>query len=294
MIHATSQITVGFGLAIAPLHDPVRIAEDAAFLDVLSAGRFALGMAIGYRPIEYEGFGTTQRDRVGRLEETVAICRQAWAAGHMHHEGTHFTRSGFSVTPKPVQPNGPEIMLGGHHPNAIDRAARIGDRFCMDAGTDSESYESGAGRNRGLILRVESALNLYKEALQRHGKDPTAPRFALNVGGFLHPDGPDAAWDTVEAAYLMTRRVYGDWYGLDPSEYERWQPGELTPAELAQRRSELLLGTPNDLLGVFTEVRELVGENLSVMFRSKYPLVDDRATRQSIALLAELREELIA
>ena len=294
MIQATTRIGVGFGLALAPLHDPVRMASDAAFLDVLSGGRFTLGMGIGYRPVEYAGFGTVQKARVGRLEELIALCRQAWSDGEVDHHGKHFRRSGFSVTPKPVQPNGPEIMLGGHHPNAIDRAARLGDRFCMDAGTDSEAYESGAGQNRGLLQRVDSAVSRYRQALRRHGKDDRSPNFSLNVGGFLHPDGADAAWSTLEEAYLLTRRVYGDWYGLDPREYERWRPGQLTDEEVAQRRSELLLGTPDDLIGVFEQVRDLVGENLSIMFRSKYPLVADGPTRTSISLLGELRERLRA
>jgi alkanesulfonate monooxygenase SsuD/methylene tetrahydromethanopterin reductase-like flavin-dependent oxidoreductase (luciferase family) len=292
MIQATSRIAVGYGLAIAPLHDPVRLAEDAAFLDVLSGGRFVLGMAIGYRPVEYAGFGTRQGERVGRLEEAIAICRQAWGPGEVEHQGTHFTRRGFAVTPKPVQAGGPGIMLGGHHPNAIDRAARLGDRFCMDAGTDSESYESGAGRNRALARRVEVTLERYREALRRHGHDDRHPAFSLNVGGFLHPDGVDAAWDTIEEAYLLTRRVYGDWYGLDPEEYGRWRPGRLSPEEVEQRKGELLLGTPDDVGGVLEEIRDLVGENFSLMFRSKYPLVDDTRTRQSIGLLAELRRRL--
>lgn len=294
MVQATKRIKVGYGLALAPLHDPVKMAEDAAFLDVLSGGRFEMGLGIGYRDVEFTGFGGTSRQRVGRTLELIDICRQAWADGEIDHVGTHYTRRGFSVTPKPIQSGGPPIMMGGHHPNAIDRAARLGDRFCMDAGTDSESYEEGTGRNRGLLGRVEGTLGLYREALRRHGRDDSQPHFSLNVGGFLHPDGRDAAWDVVAEAYMMTRRVYGDWYGLDPQEYADWTPERLTAEEVEQRKSELLLGSVDQVYEVLTQVHELVGDNLAIMFRSKYPLVTDADTRVSIEQLAELRDRLRA
>jgi alkanesulfonate monooxygenase SsuD/methylene tetrahydromethanopterin reductase-like flavin-dependent oxidoreductase (luciferase family) len=292
--HGVHAIKVGLGLALAPLHDPIRMAEDAAFLDVLSGGRFQLGLGLGYRDIEYEGFGGARRQRVGRTVELIEICRQAWGPDPVDYEGRYYQRHGLDVTPKPVQPGGPPIMMGGHHPDAIDRCARLGDRFCMDAGTDSESYEGGEGRNRGLFERVESAVRLYREALARHGRDTEAPHFSLNVGGFLHPDGRDAAWATVAEAYMMTRRVYGDWYGLAPDDYARWYPDRMTPAEIEQRKGEILLGTPDDIFPVLDRVREIVGDNLVVMFRSKYPLVDDHHVRQSIGLLGELRDRLRA
>ena len=143
------------------------------------------------------------------------------------------------------------------------------------------------------IDRVESAVRRYRDALARHGKPTDAPAFSLNVGGFLHPDGRDAAWATLAEAYMLTRRVYGDWYGLDPAEYATWYPDQLTAEQVAQRRSEILLGTPDDVVPMLERVREIVGDNLHVMFRSKYPLVDDAATRQSIDLLGEVRRRLV-
>ncbi|MEV8358176.1 LLM class flavin-dependent oxidoreductase [Microbacterium sp. NPDC076895] len=292
MLQATERITVGYGLALAPLHDPIRMAEDAAFLDVLSDGRFTLGLGMGYRDIEYDGFATVRRHRVGRTEELIEICRQAWAGAEVDHTGRHYTRRGIRVSPVPARPGGPPIMLGGHAPAAIDRAARLADRFCMDAGTDADAYESGEGANRGIVERVRLVLAQYREALARHGKDTVAPPLSLNVGGFLHPDGADAAWQIVEESYLLTRRVYGDWYGLDPAEVDRWRPGLLSPQEVARRRGELLLGSVDDVLPVLQEVADLVGENLHVMFRSKYPLVSDEHTRLSIQQLGILRRRL--
>ena len=66
-----------------------------------------------------------------------------------------------------------------------------------------------------------------------------------------------------------------------------------TPEEVAQRQSEILLGTPEDIFPVLARVRDVVGDNLQVMFRSKYPLVDDATMKQSIGLLGELRSRLV-
>jgi alkanesulfonate monooxygenase SsuD/methylene tetrahydromethanopterin reductase-like flavin-dependent oxidoreductase (luciferase family) len=294
MVQATSRISVGFGLALAPLHDPIRMAEDAAFLDALSGGRFVVGLGLGYRDIEFEGFGGSRSERVGRTEELIAICRQAWRGEPVDIDGRFYRRHGLAVSPLPERPGGPPIMLGGHHPNAIERAAALCDRYCMDAGTDSEAYEQGTGHNRDLIARVESAVGRYRGALARAGKPSADPPFSLNVGGFLHPDGPDAAWEALAEAYMLTRRVYGDWYGLEPAEYATWYPDLLSPDQLAQRRSEILLGSPDDIVPVLERVREVVGNELHVMFRTKYPLVDDDATRRSITLLGDVRARLVS
>lgn len=289
---ATKRIRIGIGVALAPLYDPIRLAEDSAFVDVLSGGRHELGIAIGYRDVEYEGFGTTRAARVGRFEELLELLRQSWGPDPVEFHGTHFDRSGFSVFPKPVQPGGPPVLVGGHAPKALDRAARMGAGFIMDAGTDSSVFAAD-GRNRDVFDRVEGTLALWKECLARHGRNTEDVQFNLNMGGFLHPDGADAAWAVQQESYMFTRRVYGDWYGLAKEVYERWYPAQMTAEEHAQRRTELFLGSPDDLVPQFERLRDIVGENLHIMFRTKYPGISDADTRQSIEMLAECRRRLV-
>lgn len=288
---ATSRIRIGVSVALAPLYDPVRLAEDAAFVDVLSGGRHDLGIALGYRDVEYAGFETTRAERVGRLEELVAVLRQAWGDGPLHHEGRYFRRAGMEVFPKPVQPGGPPLLMGGHAPAALARAARLGDAFIMDGGTDSSVFGS-AGQNRDLFERVAGTFAMYRDALGAQGRPVDDVRFYLTLGGFLHDDGPDAAWEALQEAYLYTRRVYGDWYGIPEATWGRWYPHLLTPDEHAQRRTEVALGAPDDLLPVMKRLRSIVGDGLHVMFRCKYPGIDDATTRRSIELLGEVRRAL--
>lgn len=289
MITATSRIGVGVSVALGPLYDPVRLAEDAAFCDQLSGGRFALGIGLGYRDVEYSGFGTTRRARAGRMEELCALLRQSWSDHPLDHDGEHFPRHGVEVFPKPA--GDLPLLMGGYAPPALDRAARWADAFIMDGGTDSAVFGK-QGHNRDLYGRVEAAVEAYREALARHGKDTEAPRFYLTLGGFLDEGGADAAWATLSEAYMYTRRVYGDWYGLAPGEYADWYPDRMAPEEHARRRTEVWLGSPEELVGRFERLRGIVGDGLHVMFRSKYPGIPHDATCRSIRLLGQVRDAL--
>ncbi|MBA2530249.1 MAG: LLM class flavin-dependent oxidoreductase [Euzebyales bacterium] len=293
LVTVTSTITVGVSVALAPLHDPVRLAEDAAFLDVLSGGRFALGLGLGYRDAEYAGFGTHRRERAGRMEELCDILRQAWGDGPLAHDGRYHKRCGVEVFPKPLRPGRVPLLMGGYAPQALDRVARRADAFIMDGGTDSAVFGSH-GHNRDLFDRVEEAVRAYREALARHGRDADPLRFYLTLGGFLSADGADAAWEQLQEAYMYTRRVYGEWYGLNPAEYDGWYPQRMSPEEHARRRAEVWLGTPDDLVPRFCRLAEIVGDGLHVMFRCKYPGVPHEATTHSIRLLGEVRDRVAA
>lgn len=91
---------------------------------------------------------------------------------------------------------------------------------------------------------------------------------------------------------MSTRRVYAEWYGLNPADYANWYPKLMTPEEHEARRAELWLGTPDELLPLFRQLQELCGDQLHVMFRTKFPGVPHDATAKSIALLGELRRSL--
>ncbi len=288
MATVTERIRIGPALVLAPLWHPIRLAEDSAMVDVLSGGRYTLGVGLGYRDVEYAGIGVDRQTRGRYLEELVQIVKMAWSDQNVTFHGQLFRFDDVPVYPKPVQDGGIPMWIGGHADVALQRAARYADGFAMDGGTDSDVFAAD-GHNRDLFWRVEQMVVRYKEALAREGKDYASSEFSLTIGGFVSETSADDAWAKVQDAYMYTRRVYGDWYGLPREVYESWYPDRMPPEEHTRRRAEIWLGTPDDLAALFRRLRDIVGDNLHVMFRSKYPGVDHETTCGSIRLLGEAR-----
>jgi len=82
----TDRVRIGTSLVVLPLHDPVRVAEDAATVSILSGGRFELGVAQGYRLEEFEAFGRRPNHRPSLLEEGIEILRRSWSGDPLRFE----------------------------------------------------------------------------------------------------------------------------------------------------------------------------------------------------------------
>jgi alkanesulfonate monooxygenase SsuD/methylene tetrahydromethanopterin reductase-like flavin-dependent oxidoreductase (luciferase family) len=110
----TERIALGTGVVLAPLHDPLRLAEDAAVVDQLSGGRLILGLGVGWRQEEFRMFEASMRYRGLRTEETVEVLRRAWTGRRFSFEGRVLSCDRVRVTPPPARPGGPPIYLGGY------------------------------------------------------------------------------------------------------------------------------------------------------------------------------------
>ena len=133
----TERVTIGTAVLLLPLHDPLKVAEEAAVVDLLSGGRLRLGLGLGYKLQEFEVFGVDRRHRRGLMEEGVEVIRRAWADGPFTYEGRHHRYHDLDVTPKPAQRPGPEIWLAGRDPVPAERAARLGDGLIATPGPDT-------------------------------------------------------------------------------------------------------------------------------------------------------------
>jgi len=123
----TTRIQVGTGVLLAPFHNPLRIAEDAAVIDNISAGRLNLGLGLGWAPEEYRMFAVDGKRRGKRLEEFAQVVKMAWTQEKFSFDGEFYSYENIYVMPKPARAEGPILWLGGTADAALRRAATYGD-----------------------------------------------------------------------------------------------------------------------------------------------------------------------
>jgi probable F420-dependent oxidoreductase len=123
---STSTVGLGASVLIAPEYHPVQLAKQLASLDQLSKGRLRVGLGTGSPNSTYQIAGMPRDHRAQRLVETVEVMRALWTEPVASYDGEIYQVDSLPMEPKPVQPGGPAIWLGGRAKSALERAARYG------------------------------------------------------------------------------------------------------------------------------------------------------------------------
>jgi probable F420-dependent oxidoreductase len=123
----TTRIRIATGVLLLPQHNPVLVAKQAASLDVLSGGRFVLGVGIGWSSEEFAALGVPFGGRARRAGEYVEAMRRLWQAGESSYDGEFVHFDGVRCYPKPVRGGRIPVVLGGNSDAALDRVAAYGD-----------------------------------------------------------------------------------------------------------------------------------------------------------------------
>lgn len=152
----TKSLQIGTGGFIVPVHQPFRLAEQAAYLDVLSRGRLIFGAVLGYYAGDFDPFGVDRRERVSRFVESLEIMRRLWSGGPVTYRGQHYALDQALISPVPVQKNGPPVWIGAKVEAAIRRSATHGDVWFPSATEDFES--------------LPPKIEVYRHALAEAGK----------------------------------------------------------------------------------------------------------------------------
>lgn len=121
----TTRIRLGVALVNMPFLSPVYLAKQAASVDVLSNGRLDLGLGVGWSRTEFTATGTSRSRRGARAEEYVRVLWTLWMDDPASFDGEFYTVPPSRMAPRPVQPGGPPILLGGVVRPALERAGRI-------------------------------------------------------------------------------------------------------------------------------------------------------------------------
>jgi alkanesulfonate monooxygenase SsuD/methylene tetrahydromethanopterin reductase-like flavin-dependent oxidoreductase (luciferase family) len=120
----TRRIRLGTAVTLLPLHNPVKIAEEAAIADILTDGRLELGCGRGTAPLHYSGYDIPQEDSRERFDEALDFILQAWTQEKVNFDGKHFRARDLPVAPKPLQRPHPPVRIAANSPDTFPMAAR--------------------------------------------------------------------------------------------------------------------------------------------------------------------------
>lgn len=184
---ATERIGIAVSAALVIMHDPVRLAEQLATVDLVSRGRVSVVCGTGYRQEEFDMAGLEFTQRFSALEECVSTMRQAWTGDYFLHHGRQVR-----VRPLPHTPGGPILLIGGSTPAAARRAARL--RCFFQAANDDQAV-ADAYNDECAKLGFQGFVIL----------PPKAP-------GFIHvTHDPERDWARLEPYITHEARTYAEW-----------------------------------------------------------------------------------
>jgi probable F420-dependent oxidoreductase len=252
---------VGTNLVLLPLHHPLAVAEQGAMLDVVTDGRFVLGVGLGFRRVEFDAFGVPFDQKLGRMIEAIDVISRLWTEDEVVHHGRYFNLDGVGILPRPVQSPRPPIWVGATVDAAVERAATIGDAWLM----------TSLPTMADLAVQVER----YRKALDAAGR-PFPTEFPRMLEVHCAADGAIAR----ERArpHLMTKyEAYAD-----------WGQRELMPSGSSLDRSfddlardRFVIGDPAEVAAGLRRQRDELGID-HIAMRMQWPGMPQEAALDSI------------
>lgn len=187
----TKHIPLNVAALLVPLHDPIRLAEDIAVLDLASNGRVSIVAGLGYRPVEYALLGKDWTRRGKLMDESLGTMLQAWTGEPFEHNGVTVR-----VMPRPVSQPHPLLLIGGSGPAAAKRAARFGFGFFPPVGD-------------------QALADLYLAECERLGRRPGIVALPAGPGTLFVADDPDRMWSEIGEYLLADAMTYASWQTND-------------------------------------------------------------------------------
>jgi probable F420-dependent oxidoreductase len=254
LAHHTRTVRLGTNMLLLPQWHPLRVAEGAAMVDVLSEGRLILGVAAGYAKDEFAAFGIDRKERGLRMEEGLRLIRTVWTQEQVYLDTAQGRLDGYSIFPRPVQQPAPPIYVGALADAAIHRAARLGDGYVLSAGST--------------IDEIRERIPVYHAAIRELGQTPS-DTLPVAVNRVVHVAGSradrDAAIRLLGEAFLS---AYGRW-GHD--DVRRLGERDRVHAETA--RQHFIIGEPSECVEQIAMYRELgIGHIACLMNFGRPPL----------------------
>ncbi|MGH8335668.1 MAG: LLM class flavin-dependent oxidoreductase, partial [Gammaproteobacteria bacterium] len=204
----TKKIRIGTSIALLPHHDPIRLSEDYALVDLLSGGRLDFGVGRGFIKATYDGFNQAMSESRGRFDECLEIIEGAWRQEDFSYAGEFYRAKHVSILPRPLQRPGPPIF--------------------MAAALSPESFVAAGKKGHSLMLApffqsratLKKNVELYQDTLRQSGFAPDSVDIVAGYHSFVD-ETPGLARKKWEDHYMRYLHFVG---GLvNPGEYTSGQ-----------------------------------------------------------------------
>jgi probable F420-dependent oxidoreductase len=164
----TRRVRLGTEVLVLPQRQPTLVAKQIATIDILSGGRVRLGAGVGWQESEYESLGVPFAERGRRMDECIELLRLYWREPSVTFHGRYYRSEAMAMEPKPVQPGGPPIWLGGGSDAALRRIGRMGDGWLAGGGERPEG--------------VREKVAVIHRAAEQAGRDPSRIGLQIQLG----------------------------------------------------------------------------------------------------------------
>jgi alkanesulfonate monooxygenase SsuD/methylene tetrahydromethanopterin reductase-like flavin-dependent oxidoreductase (luciferase family) len=264
----TRRIRIGTFVLLLPFQHPVRVAEDATCVDILSGGRLDLGVGQGYSLKEFEALCIPRAERTARLAEGVELVQRLWREERVTFEG-RFTRvKDLSLSPRPVQQPHPPLWIGARTEKATRRVARMGCHLMATLGPDPAPA--------------------YVETLKECGRDPADFSIAQLRMVYV-AESEDRAWEDTQNHIFEMMRYYGEILAEAndaPGDDSMWtisRPEEIRRSGFGRA---VMIGTP-DQVGKKLERFQRDYMCTHFIMSTQLPGLDPRKATRSLELFAK-------
>lgn len=242
---ATTTIGIATGVLLAPLHDPVRLAEDAATVQVISDGRLILGLGLGWSTVEFDVLGVPMTKRGMAMSEILQFLPKAWSGEPFTWAGDVYSYPEIAVRPAPSTPI--PVVIGGGADVAIRRAARYADGFFSNASPATFAQQVRIGT----------------EEMERVGRDPSTFRWIYY--GIMYPGPTDE----------IAQSVFAQMWKYSDMEASATRAGLVEAPQLdADSRTgimeRIMGGSSAEIVETLGSIRETVGVPIEWVARSYF------------------------
>ena len=264
----TSRIRIGTFVLLLPFIHPVRAAEDVILADILSNGRFDLGVGQGYTHEEFDAFCIKRSERGARLQEGVELIRKLLSEERVTFEGRFTQVKNMTLMPRGVQTPHAPIWIGARGPKGITRAAEMGANLMATLGPDPAP--------------------LYLETLRAHGRDPSQFKIA-QLRMVYCADSEDQAWEEAQHHLWHVFDYYREVLATSNDVEGDAAPWPITRAEELRNSplaADLFIGTPQQVaakLDTFCQNYQCTDFIMSTHFAG----IDPKKSTRSLELFAK-------